>query len=157
MGITVHPLVWPLYRPTSWVTLHAVLMISQPYNNQPYSISVFTNSIQMWGREGPAKCQFYKFLFCTVLQNSRTRFFETDDKKPGDYFLSLCLCAVFHNWKTQYLFQRMHICFLEKSFLLFCFSKLEDMSLLWINIEQLYWVQWKLHLHGCRQNIVLKV
>lgn len=111
VGITVHPLVWPLYRPTSWVTLHAVLMISQPYNNQPYSISVFTNSIQMWGREGPAKCQFYKFLSCTVPQNSRTRFFETDDKKPGDYFLSSLKAS---GYVQSSITERHSICFKER-------------------------------------------
>lgn len=118
-------LVRPLYRPTSGVTLHAVLTISQPCNNHPYSISLFTNLGQMWGREGPTKCQFYKFLSCTVLQNSRSRFSETDNKKPGDYFLNSLKASVYVQSsiteRNSICLKRKHKWFVDKSFLLFCF------------------------------------
>lgn len=110
VGITVYSLVWALHRPTSWVTLNAVLMISQPCNNKPYSISLFTNSVQMQGREGPTKCQFYKFFSCTILQNSRTCFSETGNKKPGDYFLSSLKASVY---VQSSITERDSICFRE--------------------------------------------
>lgn len=100
-GTTVHSPVWPLYRPTSWVTLNAVLTILEPYNNQPYSVSDFTNSTQMWGREGPAKFLFYKILPFTILQNSRACSSETDNKKTGGYFLS-CLKKITPNFNNSF-------------------------------------------------------
>lgn len=38
------------------------------------------------GSEGLTKRQFCKFLPCTIQQNSRTSFSETESKRPDDYF-----------------------------------------------------------------------